>query len=159
MVIVANSAIQYRICFLIPISSSSNSKTYSDLREYDFKSNKINYSSTFNLNIDNSNGSLEVYNEEFKETIPIINNNVIFNTSIKNNYSFKFIVENYFIQELNLDISESKMYDINLKKIEKNNNEILSNLIFKQSSVELTESSKPYLIKVLKASEPYPPPL
>ena len=132
------------------LSSSSDSRTNSDIFEYIRVSYQNNYELSFNLNSGQNKGRLEVIkNNSLVESLPVSNSEIIYRLDDAGDYLFKFIIDSYFIKDTTIGVNKSKSIVINLSKIDKGSRELLSKLIFKQSSVELTENSKPYLNELL----------
>ena len=132
------------------LSSSTDSRTNSDIYEYITVSYKNNYELSFNLNSGQNKGRLEVIkNNSLVESLPVSNSEIIYRLDDAGDYLFKFIIDSYFIKDTTISVNKSKSIVINLSKIDKGSRELLSKLIFKQSSVELTENSKPYLNELL----------
>ena len=132
------------------LSSSSDSRTNSDIFEYIRVSYQNNYELSFNLNSGQNKGRVEVIkNNSLVESLPVSNSEIIYRLDDAGDYLFKFIIDSYFIKDTTIGVNKSKSIVINLSKIDKGSRELLSKLIFKQSSVELTENSKPYLNELL----------
>ena len=132
------------------LSSSSDSRTNSDLFEYITVNYQNNYELSFNLNSGLNKGIIEVIkNNSLVESISASNSQIIYRLDDTGDYLFKFIIDSYFIKDTTINVNKSKSIDINLSKIDKGSREFLSKLIFNQSSVELTENSKPYLNELL----------
>lgn len=132
------------------LSSSSDSRTNSDLFEYITVNYQNNYELSFNLNSGQNKGIIEVIkNNSLVESISASNSQIIYRLDDTGDYLFKFIIDSYFIKDTTINVNKSKSIDINLSKIDKGSRELLSKLIFNQSSVELTENSKPYLNELL----------
>jgi len=132
------------------LSSSSDSRTNSDLFKYITVNYQNNYELSFNLNSGQNKGIIEVIkNNSLVESLPVSNSEIIYRLDDAGDYLFKFIIDSYFIKDTTIGVNKSKSIVINLSKIDKGSRELLSKLIFKQSSVELTENSKPYLNELL----------
>ena len=130
------------------VSKSNDSKTYSDIVEY--QKSKQNYYTIEFIFKEDISGNISVYNNNaVSEILPINNGVSLFKTLNNENVRFKFITDSYFIKDTIISVSENKRILINLSKIEPGNREIQSNLIFEKSSTKLTEESLPYLNDLL----------
>ena len=125
------------------LSATSDNQTNSDIFFYGNNKAKINL--TFNLNANATDGILYL-NED-----SISFNSNVFSLSLDNanKHKFKFIVDNFFIKDTVINISNSKDISINLDPIESGSRVVLKNLIFKQSSSDLVEESVSYLNNLL----------
>ena len=130
------------------VSKSNDSKTYSDIVEY--QKSKQNYYTIEFIFKEDISGNISVYNNNVvSEILPINNGASLFKTLNNENVRFKFITDSYFIKDTIISVSENKRILINLSKIEPGNREIQSNLIFEKSSTKLTDKSFPYLNDLL----------
>ena len=130
------------------VSKSNDSKTYSDIVEY--QKSKQNYYTIEFIFKEDISGNISVYNNNaVSEILPINNGVSLFKTLNNENVRFKFITDSYFIKDTIISVSENKRILINLSKIEPGNREIQSNLIFEKSSTKLTDKSIPYLNDLL----------
>lgn len=125
------------------LSATSDNQTNSDIFFYGNNKAKINL--TFNLNANATDGILYL-NED-----SISFNSNVFSLSLDNanKHKFKFVVDNFFIKDTVINISNSKDISINLDPIESGSRVVLKNLIFKQSSSDLVEESVSYLNNLL----------
>ena len=91
------------------LSSSTDSKTNSDIYEYITVSYKNNYELSFNLNSDQNKGRVEVIkNNSLIESFLVSNSQIRYSLDDSGDYLFKFIIDSYFIKDTTISVNKSK---------------------------------------------------